>query len=58
MRNLKLKEVAEMVYKYMKDNNTNLLTAFENTNVVLGKANPYTFEQIKQFLFKTDFDKH
>lgn len=52
MRTLKLKEVSEMVFRYMEDNNTDLLTAYEKVSIVLADANAYDFEMIKNYLFK------
>lgn len=52
MRNLKLKEVSEMVFRYMKDNHVDLLTAYNHVNFVLNNANIFDFETIKNYLFK------
>ena len=54
MRNLKLKEVSEMVFRYMQDNQTDLLTAFEQVSIVLKEGCPFNFETIKQYLFHND----
>ena len=35
MRNLKLKEVSEMVFRYMQDNQISLLEAYEQVSIVL-----------------------
>lgn len=52
MRTLKLKEVSEMVFQYMQDNHVDLLTAYNQVTFALGDANNYSFETVKQFLFK------
>lgn len=54
MRNLKLKEVSEMVFRYMQDNQTNLLTAYEQVSIVLKEGCPFDFETVKQYLFHND----
>ena len=54
MRNLKLKEVSEMVFRYMQDNQVNLLTAYEQVSLVLKEGNPFDYETIKTFLFHND----
>ena len=56
MRNLKLKEVSEMVFRYMQDNHVDLLTAYKNVNSVLLDANIFDFETIKNYLFKNPMD--
>ena len=53
MRNLKLKEVSEMIFRYSQDNQVDLLTAYNQVNLVLQKANSFEFETIKQYLFKS-----
>lgn len=54
MRNLKLKEVSEMVFRYMQDNQTNLLTAYEQVSIVLKEGCSFDFETVKQYLFHND----
>jgi hypothetical protein len=54
MRNLKLKEVSEMVFRYMQDNQVNLLTAYEQVSSVLQEGCPFEFEIVKNFLFHND----
>ena len=56
MRNLKLKEVSEMVFRYMQDNHVDLLTAYKNVNSVLLDANIFDFKTIKNYLFKNPVD--
>lgn len=46
-----LKEVADMVYDYMQENNIDLLSAFDDVDSVLLDKNPYVFEEIKSYLF-------
>lgn len=52
MRNLKLKEVSEMIFRYMQDNHVDLLTAYNHVDLVLKDANAFSFETIKNYLFK------
>ena len=54
MRTLKLKEVSEMVFRYMQDNQTNLLEAYEQVAVVLKEGCTFNFETVKQYLFHND----
>lgn len=54
MRNLKLKEVSEMVFLYMQDNHVDLLTAYEEVNNVIKNINIFTFEQVKNYLFNNN----
>ena len=56
MRNLKLKEVSEMVFRYMQDNQTNLLTAYEQVSIVLKEGCPFDFETVKQYLFHNNIN--
>ena len=51
MRHLKLKEVSEMVFRYMQDNQVNLLTAYEQVVSVLQEGCPFDFETLKTYLF-------
>lgn len=54
MRNLKLREVSEMVFRYMQDNQVNLLAAYEQVSLVLHEGNPFDYETVKKFLFHND----
>lgn len=54
MRNLKLKEVSEMVFRYMQDNQVNLLTAYDQVSLVLQEGNPFDYDTVKTFLFHND----
>lgn len=54
MRNLKLREVSEMVFRYMKDNQINLLTAYEQVSSVLQEGCPFDYETVKTYLFHND----
>ena len=56
MRNLKLKEVSEMVFRYMQDNQTNLLEAYEQVSIVLKEGCPFNFETVKQYLFHNNIN--
>lgn len=51
MRDFKLKEISEMVFNYMQDNQTNLLTAYNEVNRILVNKNTYSFEEVKYYLF-------
>lgn len=51
MRDFKLEEVSEMVFDYMQDNQTNLLTAYDEVNKILVDKNTYSFEEVKHYLF-------
>ena len=52
MMNLDLKEVSEMIFRYMQENQIDLLTAYKSVNNVLLDKNTFTFEEIKNYLFK------
>lgn len=54
MRNLKLKEISEMTFRYMKDNQTDLLTSYNQVNDVTKNMHNFTFEQVKKYLFTND----
>ena len=54
MRHLKLKEVSEMVFAYMRENHVDLLVAYSRVNTVLREANPHTFTEVKNYLFNSD----
>jgi len=57
MRNLELEEVSEMTFRYSQDNHVNLLAAYNHVKEVLGDVHNFEFEEVKQFLFKVDFNK-
>lgn len=57
MRNLKLKEVSEMIFRYMQDNQTDLLTAYEQVSIVLKEGCSFDFDTVKQYLFHNDMTK-
>ena len=40
-----------MIFRYMKDNQIDLLTAYTQVNDVLKDVNRFEFEDIKQYLF-------
>jgi hypothetical protein len=52
MRNLKLKDVSEMVITYMQDHQVDLLTAYNTVNDVLKDANIFDFNTIKTYIFR------
>lgn len=55
MRNLKIREVSEMVFRYMQEHQISLLEAYNIVSEVLAKqANPYSFEDIKNYLFHNE----
>jgi hypothetical protein len=54
MINLKLEEVSEMVFRYMKDNQVDLLTAYKQVEDVIKNTNNFTYEQVKNYLFNND----
>lgn len=54
MINLKLEEVSEMVFRYMKDNQVDLLTAYNQVENVIKDTNNFTYEQVKYYLFDND----
>lgn len=56
MRNLKLKEVSEMVFRYTQDNHVNLLTAYDQVASVLQEGCPFDYETVKTFLFHNDMN--
>lgn len=51
MRDFKLEEISEMVFDYMQDNQTNLLTAYDEVDKILVDKNIYSFEEVKYYLF-------
>ena len=52
--NFELKEVSDMVFKYMQENQIDLLTAYNSVNEVLLKKNKFSFEEIKNYLFQNN----
>lgn len=54
MDNLKLSEASEIVFRYMRDNHIDLLTAFNQVNSVIKNMNVFTYEQVKNYLFNND----
>ena len=54
MRNLKLKEVSEMIFRYAQDNHVDLLTSYNQVSLVLHEGNPFDFDTVKQYLFDND----
>ena len=54
MINLELKEVSEMVFRYMKDNQIDLLTAYNQVENVIKDTNNFTYEQVKNYLFNNN----
>lgn len=57
MTKLELSEISEMTFRYSQDNHVNLLAAYNHVKEVLGDAHIFEFEEIKQYCFKTDFNK-
>lgn len=43
-----------MVFRYMQDNQVNLLTAYNQVSSVLQEGCPFDFETVKTFLFHND----
>ena len=56
MMYLDLKEVSEMVFQYMQENQIDLLTAYKSVNNVLLGRNTFSFEDVKNYLFKNSPD--
>lgn len=52
MRNLKLKDVSEMVITYTQDHHVDLLTAYKLVDDVLKDANSFDFDTVKTYIFK------
>ena len=46
MRNLKLREISEIVLSYSQENHVDLLTAYNTLNNVLLDANAFDFDTI------------
>ena len=56
MMYLDLKEVSEMVFQYMQENQIDLLTAYKSVNNVLLDRNTFSFEDVKNYLFQNSPD--
>lgn len=54
MINLKLEEVSEVVFRYTKDNQVDLLTAYNQVENVIKDTNNFTYEEVKSYLFNND----
>ena len=54
MMYLDLKEVSEMVFQYMQENQIDLLTAYKSVNNVLLDRNTFSFEDVKNYLFQNN----
>ena len=51
MRNLKLREISEIVLSYSQENHVDLLTAYNTLNNALLDANTFDFDTIKKYIF-------
>lgn len=51
MRNLKLREVSEIVLSYSQENHVDLLTAYNTLNNALLDANAFDFDTVKKYIF-------
>ena len=51
MRNLKLREISEIVLSYSQENNVDLLTAYNTLNNALLDANTFDFDTVKKYIF-------
>lgn len=51
MRNLKLREISEIVLSYSQENHVDLLTAYNTLNNALLDANAFDFDTIKKYIF-------
>ena len=49
-----LKEVSDMVFKYMQEKQIELLTAYNSVNEVLLEKNKFSFEEIRSYLFQNN----
>lgn len=54
MKNLKLKEVSEMVFRYSQDKHIDLLSAYKKVDDIIENVNCFTYEQVKTYLFNND----
>lgn len=51
MRNLKLREISEIVLSYSQENHVDLLTAYNTLNNALLDANAFDFDTVKKYIF-------
>lgn len=51
MRNLKLREISEIVLSYSQENHVDLLTAYNTLNNALLDANTFDFDTVKKYIF-------
>ena len=51
MRNLKLREISEIVLSYSQENYVELLTAYNTLNNALLDANTFDFDTVKKYIF-------
>lgn len=51
MRNLKLREISEIVLSYSQENHVDLLTAYNTLNNALLDANAFDFNTVKKYIF-------
>ena len=51
MRNLKLREISEIVLSYSQENHVDLLTAYNTLNNALLDANALDFDTVKKYIF-------
>lgn len=51
MRNLKLREISEIVLLYSQENHVDLLTAYNTLNNALLGANAFDFDTVKKYIF-------
>ena len=51
MRNLKLREISEIVLSYSQENHVDLLTAYNPLNNALLDANAFDFDTVKKYIF-------
>ena len=51
MRNLKLREISEIVLSYSQENHVDLLTAYNTFNNALLDANAFDFDTVKKYIF-------
>lgn len=51
MRNLKLREISEIVLSYSQENHVDLLTAYNTLSNALLDANAFDFDTVKKYIF-------
>ena len=51
MRNLKLREISEIVLSYSQENHVDLLTAYNTLNNALLDVNAFDFDTVKKYIF-------